>query len=457
MSGQIRVGKASVWCSRGLAALIFAALALDGCGGAQLAGPVAASQGGLRIRRSDSATTEEQGTRRRPLHALVVGNAAYTDRRVGALENPVRDASAVAQALRDLGYDEVLYQSNLGLSALTSVVAAFRASLPRDALAVFYFAGHGVEIDRRNYIVPVDFAMPSSPEMARRAAYDVQDIIATLASGRAGYQVLILDACRNNPLGEGGASSGLSGGFSEAALRNLGGEVARSTVTWTSASPGREAPDGPAGSNSPFTAALVEMLRTRAQAPVQIFYPILAREIERRSQARPWGDTQAITFVNLLGEESENVDDATIEDAGEGAADGGSPAGKALIVATFNIQDAAVHPLVSYSDTSPDVARMQWVYAQLGIARPVVLRDEAASLTRIRQELARMLARATPGDHVAFHFSGYALTTQSSGPVLFASGADASCANGCLPVSEFERWVAQLRARLGAQGHLLLT
>ena len=87
--------------------------------------------------------------------ALVVGNDAYTDQ--SALRNAVNDARAVASALGEVGF-AVTRVENADRARLTSALSAFAGSLRGDDVALFYFAGHGVQVDQENYLMPTDYA-----------------------------------------------------------------------------------------------------------------------------------------------------------------------------------------------------------------------------------------------------------------------------------------------------------
>src|SRR6185436_7376429 len=85
--------------------------------------------------------------------ALAIGNANYTS--VNPLKNPINDATSVAQILRGLGF-EVTLLTDLDKASFEQKISAFANSLPGASAAVFYYAGHGMQVDGRNYMVPVD-------------------------------------------------------------------------------------------------------------------------------------------------------------------------------------------------------------------------------------------------------------------------------------------------------------
>jgi hypothetical protein len=124
--------------------------------------------------------------------ALVIGNSAYVS--VPELDNPSNDAKAVAHQFRDFGF-EVTLLLDLDKASFEARVRDFAGSLNGAEAAVFFYAGHGLQVDGRNYMVPVDANRSSVP--ARVARYR-----ATLLATERITNIVILDACRNNPLSE---------------------------------------------------------------------------------------------------------------------------------------------------------------------------------------------------------------------------------------------------------------
>lgn len=138
------------------------------------------------------STASGQGPSGRRL-ALVVGNDAYTDQSV--LRNAVNDARAVASALGEVGF-AVTRVENADRARLTSALSDFAGSLRDDDVALFYFAGHGVQVDQENYLMPTDYAGRTASALRFDAvsASDVEEMLR-----RAQVAMLVFDACRNNP------------------------------------------------------------------------------------------------------------------------------------------------------------------------------------------------------------------------------------------------------------------
>jgi uncharacterized caspase-like protein len=129
--------------------------------------------------------------------ALVIGNSNYAT--VPKLDNPSNDAKAVAQKLRDLGFSVTL-SLDLDKESFERELRAFAESLNGTQAAVFFYAGHGLRVDGRNYMVPVDANVSNEADLPfQLVAVDIA--LQRLASQRI-TNIVILDACRNNPLGE---------------------------------------------------------------------------------------------------------------------------------------------------------------------------------------------------------------------------------------------------------------
>lgn len=180
-----------------------------------------------------------------PRHAVVVGNSAYE---FSPLANPGNDARDVAKALEGSGF-EVELLLDAGRDAINDAVAAMRADLAGEAegVGLFYFAGHGVQNDGENWLLPVDAQVEDIASL-EFGAVNASEIVNRMASADNGLNIVILDACRNNPLT--GDVKGLSRIESSASL----------FVSYSTA-PGAVALDG-SGRNSPYTKHLTLALST---------------------------------------------------------------------------------------------------------------------------------------------------------------------------------------------------
>jgi hypothetical protein len=193
----------------------------------------------------DLGAAEQAVARSEARVALVIGNGAYPS---GALRNPVRDARAVKAALEARGFAVTLVE-NAGKQAMEEAVIDFGRALKQGGVGLFYYAGHGVEQDGANYLVPVDADLTDDAYIRSRTV-EVGYVTAEMEASRNRLNILVLDACRNNPYAAQTRSTS----------RGLA-TVAGPTGTYIaySASAGEVAADG-SGANSPFAAALVAHL-----------------------------------------------------------------------------------------------------------------------------------------------------------------------------------------------------
>lgn len=184
-----------------------------------------------------------------PVHArraLLIGNQKYLQ---SPLKNPIHDASDMADALRGLGFEAQLV-TDASRAEMEKAVSAFIGRIGPGDLGVFFYAGHGFQLDASNYLVPVEFTAHSETE-AQHQALSFDAIKSGLERTPADAIIMILDSCRDNPFRTGGAPArGLA--LMEA---GLGSYIA------FSASPGQTASDNPRERNGLFTKRLLEHVK----------------------------------------------------------------------------------------------------------------------------------------------------------------------------------------------------
>jgi Caspase domain len=187
--------------------------------------------------------------------ALVVGNTAY---RYGPLlSNPRSDSSAIAAVFERLGFTHVALHQDVGLIELGRGISDFRVKAEAADMAVVYFAGHGLELEGQNFLVPVDAEL----EHVGRIPFEtiLLDNILSVVSASKLLRLIILDACRDNPFS--GRTRGLQGTRSfGSGLSNI--EPGGNTLVAYAAKHGTKARDGPIGGNSPYAEALLQYLET---------------------------------------------------------------------------------------------------------------------------------------------------------------------------------------------------
>jgi Caspase domain len=182
--------------------------------------------------------------------ALVIGNSAYAN--VPRLTNPGNDARLIAQTLRSLGFDLVGDGAQLDLneSSFRRVVQNFGVQLQGADVGLFYYAGHGVQIRGSNYLVPID-ANPTREADADFQMLDANLVLLQMEGANTKLNVVILDACRNNPLA-GRALRSVASGL--ATMHSPEG-----TLISFATQPGNVAQDGSDG-HSPYTDALAKTI-----------------------------------------------------------------------------------------------------------------------------------------------------------------------------------------------------
>ena len=219
-----------------------------------------------------------------PRIALIVGNGGYTS--VTQLDNPVPDAELMARTLRDKGFT-VTVLTDAGQGALNRGIARFGRDLRaagKDATGLFYYAGHAVQSFGDNYLLPVDISLTNAADLSL-VAVEAQAVLRQMGSARNKTNIVILDACRNNP-------------FQAIPEMNDNGLAEMSAPTGTflsySTAPGAVALDGLDG-NSPFTKALAQEILIPGVAIEQTFKKARIKVIaQTNGQQTPW-DTSSLT------------------------------------------------------------------------------------------------------------------------------------------------------------------
>jgi TPR repeat protein len=175
--------------------------------------------------------------------ALVVGNSNYSEAR---LANPVNDAKAIAEKLRQLGFSVDL-QQNINRKTLRQTIRRFGEQLSSDDIGLFYFAGHGMQVAGENYLIPIGSDISTEDEIPDETV-SVNAVLRKMESAKNAVNIVILDACRNNPFKRSFRSSSRG-------LRRVDGPVGYIIIS--APAPGSEADDG-AGANGVFTSHLLK-------------------------------------------------------------------------------------------------------------------------------------------------------------------------------------------------------
>jgi|GEM_PF-3424319 len=221
--------------------------------------------------------------------ALVIGNSAYA---TAPLPNPVNDADLMAETLAGLGFQVKLHK-DLARRDMRRAIVDFGQSLeeaPKGSVALIFYAGHGIRIDGENYLIPVD-AEISDPLDVKIEGVQASTVLETL-NRYEGLNIVVLDACRNNPF-EGGTRSG-GGGLARM-------DAPTGTLVAFSTAPGRVAEDGE-GRNSPYTHALVRSMQIPGMKVEDVFKRVRIEVLERTSKRQlPWESSSLIGDFYFTG------------------------------------------------------------------------------------------------------------------------------------------------------------
>jgi len=183
--------------------------------------------------------------------ALVIGNGNYHDSAL-ALRNPVNDATDMANALTQVGF-EVIQRRNAGRKEMFTAIKEFGQKLKKNDVGLFYYAGHGVQVDNVNYLIPVDLVVDELKDAddLRRDAVPLGEIFDKLKESNT-YNIVILDACRDNPF---------VARFSRSSSRGLARVVTPAeTAILYATDPGSTASDGANVKNGVFTSRMIEVI-----------------------------------------------------------------------------------------------------------------------------------------------------------------------------------------------------
>lgn len=209
--------------------------------------------------------------------ALVIGNGAYRD---APLHNPPNDARAMAQALKESGF-AVTLQVDTDIQGMLTSIRRFGDQLRKGGVGVFYYAGHGMQIKGRNYLIPVNSVIQREDEVAYQAV-DAQAILDKMEAAGNGTNIMILDACRNNPFARSFRSA-------QQGLAQM--DAPAGTLVAFATAPGSVASDG-SGSNGLYTHHLLSAMREPG-AKVEDVFKRVRSAVRRESKDKqvPWEAT----------------------------------------------------------------------------------------------------------------------------------------------------------------------
>jgi uncharacterized caspase-like protein len=205
--------------------------------------------------------------------ALVIGNSTYTS---GPLKNPVNDAADMAAALKRTGFTVTL-KKNANLQEMVEVIEEFGNNLKKGGVGLFYYAGHGVQVSGVNYLLPISARIKKESDV-RFQAVDAGRILAEMENANNGLNIVLLDACRDNPFGR--TFRNASRGLAIVTNAPTGTFISYSTGA------GQVARDGE-GRNSPYTSAVLKYMQEPAMPITDVFIKV-RQKLRKETGQVPW-------------------------------------------------------------------------------------------------------------------------------------------------------------------------
>jgi hypothetical protein len=213
--------------------------------------------------------------------ALVIGNGAYTN--APRLKNPPNDATDMADALSKLGFS-VEHGIDLSQRQMKAMIREFGQRLRGGGQGLFYFAGHGVQLKGRNYLIPVDAEIQSETDVEDQGV-DANLVMGLMDEAGNGLNVVILDACRNNPFARSFRSA--TNGLAQI-------DAPTGTLIAYSTAPGRVARDGE-GRNGAYTAELLKQMRVAGLGIEELLKRVRASLKEQtKGEQVPWESSSLV-------------------------------------------------------------------------------------------------------------------------------------------------------------------
>ncbi len=231
-------------------------------------------------------------------YALIIGNSNY--QHVPTLKNPVNDARDIEKVLEDLNFKTRLLEDT-ELTDVKRAVQAFLKDLEdSEGVGLFFYAGHGIQVNGENYLIPVETSIDRNIEAQ---SYNVSLLLDGMRKARSSTKIIILDACRDNPFLALQTETGDSGGDSRAlknkTLKDSATGLSKldappDTLIAFSTAPGKTAADG-SGRNSPYTRELVKVLKIQGLTIDKVFHRIRQEVFDKTDgQQIPWESSSLI-------------------------------------------------------------------------------------------------------------------------------------------------------------------
>jgi hypothetical protein len=370
--------------------------------------------------------------------ALLIGNGAYAG---APLPHPVGDVNGLAAALRAIGWT-VDVATDLDRRAMRETVAGFAGELAPADVALVYYAGHGLAIDGRNYLLPVDFDATTAAD-AKEDAYPL-DLVQDQVTAHGGISLIVTDACRDEPFTRSWSRGARIVGFVQPAPALSETFIAFSTQAGAPAQDGR-----PSDAYSPFAGALIRELGVPGRDLDGVF-----RAVKADVRDATGGDQQPWTMDDLT---QGFGFDGTVEDVDARLARSTTPVGtawrsvgparwRALVVAIGDYDGG------NHFEVDGDIARLMPAFTSLGVGADdlAIVRD--ADRAGFLAALDRLTEAAQPGDRVWLQFSGIAVPGPG-GALLFRKYQAFDAADpDTVPAAELVLRLDALRRKVGERG-----
>lgn len=233
--------------------------------------------------------------------ALVIGNSDYQQQ---SLKNPVNDAKDISNALRNLGFSVDL-KLNADQESMENAIQIFGKKLQKNTTGLFFYSGHGVQYEGNNYLIPTgSMSRVSVPDHLRYKTIDAGYVLGVMKQAANGLNIVILDACRNNPFK----------GFSRSmriGLKRIPG--VEGTLVAYSTSPGKVALDGVGRRNSPYTEQLIKMMM-EPNIPIELMFKKVRRNVKANTGGKqlPWYEASIDGDFYFIKSPNENNADENI-------------------------------------------------------------------------------------------------------------------------------------------------
>jgi len=216
-----------------------------------------------------------------PRVALIIGNSAYTN--FPALRNPVHDAKAVDERLKQLGFETSLLLDADQIS-MESAIERFGALLKKGGVGLFYYAGHGIQYQSQNYLIPANAEIKSSKNL-RYKSVNLGQVLDTMENSNSDINIVVIDACRNNPLPS----------EKRSAMRGLARvDSPKGTLIAYATSPGKTAEDGD-GNNGTYTKYFLKALQI-PNIPIEVTFRRVREGVDKetRGTQTPWESSSIV-------------------------------------------------------------------------------------------------------------------------------------------------------------------